>query len=85
MTDKKRTFKPFTPPLQANTAAESFITAAPFQSTTAQTKSKTDVDGQLHVLMPKSDIVSLKRAALDRGKTVSDLVREAVKMYTSTD
>ena len=39
---------------------------------------------QLHVLMPKADIVALKRAALDRGKTVSDLVRESVQVYINT-
>lgn len=45
---------------------------------------KVDVEAQLHVLMPKADIVALKRAALDRGKTVSDLVRESVQVYINT-
>ena len=84
MLTTKRVFKPATPP-QADAA--SFINAAPYSSGQAPQlakPAKADVEGQLHVLMPKKDIIALKRAALDRGTTVSDLVRESVRMYIDT-
>jgi hypothetical protein len=49
-----------------------------------KTTRKSGLEAQLHVLMPKADIVALKRAALDRGTTVSDLVRESVQVYIGT-
>ena len=80
----KRVFKRSTPPADAS----EFIEAAPFgegKATKAVRAAKLDVEArQLHVLMPKADIVALKRAALDRGKTVSDLVRESVQVYINT-
>lgn len=81
----KRTFKRAAAPA-ANAGADAFIAAAPYQSEPEAVAAKPPAaaDGQLHVLMPKADIIALKRAALDRGTTVSDLVRNAVKMYIST-
>lgn len=79
----KRAFKRATPPADAS----EFIEAAPFgegRATKVVRAAKVDVEAQLHVLMPKADIVALKRAALDRGKTVSDLVRESVQVYINT-
>ena len=85
MPTTKRVFKHPTTP-QADAA--SFIDAAPYSSGQAPplaSPPKTGVDGQLHVLMSKTDIIALKRAALDRGTTVSDLVRESIKMYIDTE
>jgi hypothetical protein len=79
----KRAFKRATPPADVS----EFIEAAAFgetRSTKAVRSAKVDVEAQLHVLMPRADIVALKRAALDRGKTVSDLVRESVQVYINT-
>lgn len=80
----KRVFKHA--PQQADAAA--FVDAAPYSSGQVAEPVKAGkgggVEAQLHVLMPKADIVALKRAALDRGTTVSSLVREAILMYTST-
>ena len=79
----KRAFKRATPPADAS----AFIEAASFgeaRATKAGRVAKADVEAQLHVLMPRADIVALKRAALDRGKTVSDLVRESVQVYINT-
>ena len=80
----KRVFKRAAEPVDA----AAFIDAAPYGSGQAIEPAKVGkgagVEAQLHVLMPKADIVALKRAALDRGKTVSDLVRESVQVYIST-
>jgi len=80
----KRVFKRASEPVDA----AAFIDAAPYGSGQVAEPVKAGkgggVEAQLHVLMPKSDILALKRAALDRGKTVSDLVRESVKVYIST-
>ena len=81
----KRVFKRASEPVDA----AAFIDAAPYSSGQAATEPVKagkggGVEAQLHVLMPKADIVALKRAALDRGKTVSDLVRESVQVYIST-
>lgn len=80
----KRVFK--RAPQQADAAA--FVDAAPYSSGQVAEPVKAGkgggVEAQLHVLMPKADIVALKRAALDRGTTVSDLVREAIRMYILT-
>lgn len=79
----KRAFKRTTPPADAS----EFIEAAPFGEARAKKAvraAKVDLEAQLHVLMPRADIVALKRAALDRGKTVSDLVRESVRVYINT-
>ena len=77
----KRVFKHA--PQQADAAA--FVDAAPYSRGQVAEPVKAGkgggVEAQLHVLMPKADIVALKRAALDRGKTVSDLVRESVQIY----
>ena len=85
MPTTKRVFKHATTP-QADAA--SFIDAAPYSSSGQAPQlakpAKAGVEAQLHVLMPKKDIVALKRAALDRGTTVSDLVRESVRMYIDT-
>ena len=71
---------------QAEPAA--IVGAAPYSSGQVAKPAKAGkgagVEAQLHVLMPKADIVALKRAALDRGKTVSDLVRESVQVYIKT-
>ena len=79
----KRVFKRASEPVDA----AAFIDAAPYSSGQAAEPAKAGkgagVEAQLHVLMPKADIVALKRAALDRGKTVSDLVRESVQIYIS--
>ena len=69
--------------------ATAFIDAAPYSSGQAAAEPAkagkgVGVEAQLHVLMPKADIVALKRAALDRGKTVSDLVRESVQISIQT-
>jgi hypothetical protein len=67
--------------------ASAFVDAAPYSSSKATDPikpTKDDIDAQLHVLMPKSDILALKRAALERGTTVSNLVRESVRMYIVT-
>ena len=79
----KRTFKRAAVPAAANANADAFIAAAPYQSEpeAAPVKAQAAADGQLHVLMPKADILALKRAALDRGTTVSELVRSAVQKY----
>ena len=80
----KRVFKHA--PQQVDAAA--FVDAAPYSSGQVAEPVKAvkggGVEAQLHVLMPKADIVALKRAALDRGKTVSDLVRESVQVYITT-
>lgn len=79
----KRVFKHAAQPANAT----AFIDAAPYSSGQLgePTKAvKSGVEAQLHVLMSKADIVALKRAALDRGKTVSDLVRESVQAYIQT-
>lgn len=77
----KRIFKRASEPVDA----AAFIDAAPYGSGQAAEPVKgVGVGAQLHVLMPKADIVALKRAALDRGKTVSDLVRESVQIYINT-
>ena len=80
----KRVFKRASEPVDA----AAFIDAAPYSSGQAVEPAKAGkgvgVEAQLHVLMPKADIVALKRAALDRGKTVSDLVRESVQVYINT-
>ena len=80
----KRVFKRASEPVDA----AAFIDAAPYSSGQATEPVKVGkgagVEAQLHVLMPKADIVALKRAALDRGKTVSDLVRESVQIYINT-
>lgn len=80
----KRVFKRTSEPVDA----AAFIDAAPFGSGQVAEPVKVvrgvGVEAQLHVLMPKADIVALKRAALDRGKTVSDLVRESVQVYINT-
>lgn len=78
-----RAFKRATPPAEAAAS----VKAAPLgdaRATKAVRTEKTDLEAQLHVLMPRADIVALKRAALDRGKTVSDLVRESVQVYINT-
>lgn len=81
----KRVFKHSAP----QTDATAFVDAAPYSSgkseSAVKTSSGSGVDAQLHVLMPRADIVMLKRAALDRGTTVSDLVRESIKVYINTD
>lgn len=69
--------------------ATGFVDAAQYSSRQAAEPVKGrnsggGVEAQLHVLMPKADIVALKRAALDRGKTVSDLVRESIRVYITT-
>lgn len=70
------------------TDAAAFVDAAPYSSgqvvESAKAGKSVGVEAQLHVLMPKADIVALKRAALDRGKTVSDLVRESIQIYITT-
>lgn len=80
----KRVFKRAPEPVDA----AAFIDAAPYSSgqgaELAKAGKSAGVEAQLHVLMPKADIVALKRAALDRGKTVSDLVRESVQVYINT-
>ena len=80
----KRVFKRASEPVDA----AAFIDAAPYSSGQGAEAAKAGkgagVEAQLHVLMPKADIVALKRAALDRGKTVSDLVRESVQIYITT-
>ena len=81
----KRVFKRSSEPV----VAAAVIDAAPYgsgQAASEPTKAGKGggVEAQLHVLMPKADIVALKRAALDRGKTVSDLVRDSIQMYIST-
>ena len=80
----KRVFKRASEPVDA----AAFIDAAPYSSGQVAEPVKAGkgggVEAQLHVLMPKADIVALKRAALDRGKTVSDLVRESVQVYINT-
>jgi hypothetical protein len=80
----KRVFKRASEPVDA----AAFIDAAPYSSGQGAEPAKAGkgagVEAQLHVLMPKADIVALKRAALDRGKTVSDLVRESVQIYIGT-
>ena len=80
----KRVFKRASEPVDA----AAFIDAAPYSSGQGAEQAKAGkgagVEAQLHVLMPKADIVALKRAALDRGKTVSDLVRESVQVYINT-
>lgn len=80
----KRVFKRASEPVDA----AAFIDAAPYSSGQGAEPPKAGkgagVEAQLHVLMPKADIVALKRAALDRGKTVSDLVRESVQVYITT-
>ena len=80
----KRVFKRASEPVDA----AAFIDAAPYSSGQVPEPVKAGkgggVEAQLHVLMPKADIVALKRAALDRGKTVSDLVRESVQVYITT-
>ena len=80
----KRVFKRASEPVDA----AAFIDAAPYSSGQGAEPAKggkaAGVEAQLHVLMPKADIVALKRAALDRGKTVSDLVRESVQVYINT-
>jgi len=80
----KRVFKRASEPVDA----AAFIDAAPYSSGQMAEPVKVGkgggVEAQLHVLMPKADIVALKRAALDRGKTVSDLVRESVQVYINT-
>lgn len=67
-------------------ATRAFIDAAPYASAAAETVGKVEKggDAQLHVLMPKDDLKALKMAALQREKSVSDLVREAVQMYIGT-
>lgn len=69
--------------------ATAFVDAAPYSSgkpvDTVKASGGSGVDAQLHVLMPRADIVMLKRAALDRGITVSDLVRESVRIYITTE
>ena len=74
----KQTFKHASPPAGAATPA---MVA---RSEIKNPARKSGLEAQLHVLMPKADIVALKRAALDRGKTVSDLVRESVQVYIGT-
>lgn len=76
----KRTFKHSAAPVDAS----AFIEAAPYASGSVAVKTTDEAEGQLHVLMPKSSIVALKRAALDRGTTVSNLVRDAVRVYITT-
>jgi hypothetical protein len=81
----KRVFKRASEPVDAT----AFIDAAPYSSGQVAAEpvkagKGSGVEAQLHVLMPKADIVALKRAALDRGKTVSDLVRESVQVYINT-